>query len=258
MYRLKAHRIPQRDRNAQGQAIVNLLNLDSSERIEAIIDTRDYETQRYLFFVTRNGVVKKTAFNAYDSSRSDGLIAIGLRDGDELVRVMPTSGEDDVLLVTRDGRGIRFSESDVRSMGRGASGVRGIRLLGDDVVVGAGPVASDDEVLLTVTDRGYGKRTLMENFSRRGRGGQGVRAHRLSSGRGSMVNAFLVAPDDEVLLITDAGVVIRTAVSDISTQGRDASGVRVMNPGDANRVAAVARVLAPSEDDEGVCGGRIR
>lgn len=255
VYRLKAHRIPQRDRNAQGQAIVNLLNLDSSERIEAIIDTRDYETQRYLFFVTRNGVVKKTAFNAYDSSRSDGLIAIGLRDGDELVRVMPTSGEDDVLLVTRDGRGIRFSESDVRSMGRGASGVRGIRLLGDDVVVGAGPVASDDEVLLTVTDRGYGKRTLMENFSRRGRGGQGVRAHRLSSGRGSMVNAFLVAPDDEVLLITDAGVVIRTAVSDISTQGRDASGVRVMNPGDANRVAAVARVLAPSEDDEGSAEG---
>lgn len=250
VYRLKAHRIPQRERNAQGQAIVNLLNLGSDERIEAIIDTRDYETQRYLFFVTRNGVVKKTAFNAYDSSRSDGLIAIGLRDGDELVRVMPTSGEDDVLLVTRNGRGIRFSESNVRSMGRGASGVRGIRLLGDDVVVGAGSVVSDDDVLLTVTDRGYGKRTAMESFSRRNRGGQGVRAHKLPSGRGSMVNAFLVAPDDEVLLITDAGVVIRTAASDISTQGRDASGVRVMNPGDANRVAAVARVLAPSEDDE--------
>jgi DNA gyrase subunit A len=250
VYRLKAHRIPQRDRNAQGQAIVNLLNLDSDERIEAIIDTRDYETQRYLFFVTRNGVVKKTKFNAYDSSRSDGLIAIGLRDGDELVRVMPTSGDDDVLLVTRNGRGIRFSESDVRSMGRGASGVRGIRLLGDDVVVGAGSVVSDEDVLLTVTDRGYGKRTAMESFSRRHRGGQGVRAHKLSTGRGSMVNAFLVAPDDEVLLITDAGVVIRTAASDISTQGRDASGVRVMNPGDANRVAAVARVLAPSEDDD--------
>lgn len=251
VYRLKAHRIPQRDRNAQGQAIVNLLNLDSDERIEAIIDTRDYETHRYLFFVTRNGVVKKTTFNAYDSSRSDGLIAIGLRDGDELVRVMPTSGNDDVLLVTRNGRGIRFSESDVRSMGRGASGVRGIRLLGDDVVVGAGSVVSDDDVLLTVTDRGYGKRTAMESFSRRHRGGQGVRAHKLSSARGSMVNAFLVAPDDEVLLITDAGVVIRTAASDISTQGRDASGVRVMNPGDANRVAAVARVLAPSEEEDG-------
>lgn len=249
VYRLKAHRIPQRDRNAQGQAIVNLLNLDSDERIEAIIDTRDYETQRYLFFVTRNGRVKKSAFNAYDSSRSDGLIAIGLRDGDELVRVMTTSGTDDVLLVTRNGRGIRFSESDVRSMGRGASGVRGIRLLGDDVVVGAGSVTSDDDVLLTVTDRGYGKRTVLESFSRRHRGGQGVRAHKLSSARGSMVNAFLVAPDDEVLLITDAGVVIRTATSDISTQGRDASGVRVMNPGKMNRVAAVARVLAPSEDE---------
>ncbi|MCB0953922.1 MAG: DNA gyrase subunit A, partial [Microthrixaceae bacterium] len=130
VYRLKAHRIPQRDRNAQGQAIVNLLNLAPEERIEAIIDTRDYETHRYLFFVTRKGVVKKTAFNAYDSSRSDGLIAIGLRDGDELVRVLPTSGGDDLLVVTRDGKGIRFSEENVRAMGRTASGVRGIRLLG--------------------------------------------------------------------------------------------------------------------------------
>ncbi len=250
VYRLKAHRIPQRDRNAQGQAIVNLLNLDSDEYIEAIIDTRDYETQPYLFFVTRNGVVKKTAFNAYDSSRSDGLRAIGLRDGDELVRVMPTSGSDDVLVVTRNGRGIRFSENDVRSMGRTASGVRGIRLLGDDHVVGAGAVSSDEDVLLTVTERGYGKRTALEQFSLRHRGGQGVRAHKLSAERGAMVNAFLVAPDDEVLLITDGGVVIRTAVADISTQGRDASGVRVMNPGDDNQVAAVARVLASDDEDE--------
>ena len=251
VYRLKAHRIPQRDRNAQGQAIVNLLNLAPEERIEAIIDTRDYETHRYLFFVTRKGVVKKTAFNAYDSSRSDGLIAIGLRDGDELVRVFPTSGGDDLLVVTRDGKGIRFSEENVRAMGRTASGVRGIRLLGDDLVVGAGAVKSDDDVLLTVTDRGFGKRTSMDNFTRRGRGGQGVRAHRLPADRGVLVNGFLVEPDDDVLMITDGGVVIRTSVDDISIQGRDASGVRVMHPGESNRVAAVARVLAsdPDEDD---------
>ena len=249
VYRLKAHRIPQRDRTAQGQAIVNLLNLEPDERIEAIIDTRDYETHRFLFFVTRNGVVKKTAFNAYDSSRRDGLIAIGLREGDELVRVLPTSGEDDVVLVTRAGRGIRFAESDVRSMGRGASGVRGIRLRDDDVVVGAGAVTSDDDMMLTVTDSGYGKRTAMGGFSRHRRGGQGVRAHKLSGDRGSLLTGFLVEPDDEVMLITDGGVVIRTAVGDISTQGRDASGVRVMNPGEQSRVAAVARVLAPGEED---------
>ncbi len=255
VYRLKAHRIPQRDRNAQGQAIVNLLELERDEYIQAIIDTRDYETQRYLFFVTRNGVVKKTAFNAYDSPRSHGLIAIGLRDGDELVGVLPTSGDDDVLLVTRNGRGIRFAESDVRSMGRGASGVRGIKLLDDDVVVGADAVSSDDDVLLTVTERGYGKRTAMGAFSRRHRGGQGIRAHRLSGDRGAMVGAFLVQPGDEVLVITDAGVVIRTAAADISSQGRDASGVRVMNPGDDNRVAAVARVLASEDHGEGGIDG---
>ncbi|MFV0316175.1 MAG: DNA gyrase subunit A [Microthrixaceae bacterium] len=251
VYRLKAHRIPQRDRHAQGQAIVNLLNLAPEERIEAIIDTRDYETHRYLFFVTRNGVVKKTAFNAYDSSRSDGLIAIGLRDGDELVRVLPTSGDDDLLLVTRNGKGIRFSEHDVRAMGRTASGVRGIRLLGDDVVVGADAVKGDDDVLLTVTDRGFGKRTSLEHYATKKRGGQGIRAQRVSEERGHLVNGFLVEPDDEVLMITDAGVVIRTAVTDISVQGRDASGVRVMHPGEDNQVAAVARVLASDEDDSG-------
>ncbi|MCP4435106.1 MAG: DNA gyrase subunit A [Actinomycetia bacterium] len=253
VYRLKAHRIPQRDRTAKGQAIVNLLNLHPDERIEAIIDTRDYETQRFLFFVTRNGVVKKTAFNAYDSSRSDGLIAINLRDGDELVRVLPTSGENDLLIVTRGGRGIRFSEGDVRPMGRTASGVRGIKLRGDDHVVGADAVTSPEDVLLTITDQGFGKRTDVSNFNVQGRGGQGVRAHRLPEARGELLNGFLVNSDDEVLLITDTGVVIRTAVTDISTQGRDASGVRVMSTGEDSRVAAVARVLATDDegDDEG-------
>ncbi len=166
VYRLKAHRIPQRERTSQGQAIVNLLPLQPEERIEAIIDTRDYETHRYLFFVTRNGVVKKTGFNAYDSSRSDGLIAINLRDGDELVRVLPTSGDDDLLLVTRSGPGDPLlRQDDVRPMGRTASGVRGIRLREHDHVVGADSVRSSDDVLLTVTDQGFGKRTEMRHFN---------------------------------------------------------------------------------------------
>ena len=250
VYRLKAHRIPLRERTSQGMAIVNLLNLQPDERIEAIIDTRDYETHRYLFFVTRNGVVKKTAFNAYDSSRSDGLIAIGLRDGDELVKVLPTSGDDDLLIVTRRGQGIRFSEDDVRPMGRQASGVRGIKLRDTDEVVGADAVTGDDAVLLSITDQGFGKRTEVSNFNVQGRGGQGVRAHRLPEARGELLSGFLVEDGDEVLLITDSGVVIRTSVADISVQGRDATGVRVMDPGKENRVAAIARVLGDPDADQ--------
>jgi DNA gyrase subunit A len=251
VYRLKAHRIPLRERTSQGMAIVNLLNLQPDERIEAIIDTRDYETHRYLFFVTRNGVVKKTAFNAYDSSRSDGLIAISLRNGDELVKVLPTSGDDDLLIVTRRGQGIRFSEDDVRPMGRQASGVRGIKLRDTDEVVGADAVTGDDAVLLSITDQGFGKRTEVSNFNVQGRGGQGVRAHRLPEARGELLSGFLVEDGDEVLLITDSGVVIRTSVADISVQGRDATGVRVMDPGKENRVAAIARVLGDPDADQG-------
>jgi DNA gyrase subunit A len=246
VYRLKAYRIPERERTAQGLAIVNLLRLDPDERIQTVIDTRDYETHRYLLFVTANGTAKKTMFNAYDTSRQDGLIAINLRDGDELVRVIPVSDDDDVLLISQSGQGIRFSESDVRPMGRAAGGVRGMRLRAGDRVVGAGAVV-DGCRLLTVTDAGYGKRTDVTAFNRQGRGGQGVRAHKLHADRGRVVTGFLVADDDHVILINDAGVVMRTVVSTISVQGRDATGVKVMNVDNETRVAAVARVLS-SED----------
>ena len=272
VYRLKAHRIPMRDRTAQGLAIVNLLRLQPDEKIQTIIDTRDYETHRYLFFVTRNGVVKKTMFNAYDSSRQDGLIALNLRDGDELVRVMPTSDGDEIMLISESGQGIRFSETDVRPMGRTASGVRGMKLREGDRVVGAdsitlqglADIAADEDGtaaadgaedapthlrLLTITDAGYGKRTEIDEFSRQGRGGQGVRAHKLHADRGKVVNGFLVGDDDHLLLINDQGVVIRTKVDSISVQGRGATGVRVMNlDGDA-KVAAVARVLTGPEGE---------
>jgi DNA gyrase subunit A len=254
VYRLKAHRIPMRDRTAQGLAIVNLLRLQPDETIQTIIDTRDYETHRYLLFVTRNGVVKKTTFNAYDTSRQDGLIAINLRDGDELVRVIPTSGEDDILVVSEAGQGIRFAETDVRPMGRTASGVRGMKLRAGDRVVGAG-VADEGLRLLTVTDAGFGKRTDVAQFNRQGRGGQGVRAHKLHADRGRVVTGFLVADDDQLLLINDSGVIIRTAVDAISVQGRDATGVRVMSVDEDTRVAAVARVLASEDGDEGDADG---
>lgn len=250
VYRLKVHRIPQRDRTAQGLAIVNLLRLQPDEKIQTVIDTRDYETHRFLFFVTAKGVVKKTMFNAYDSSRQDGLIAINLREGDELVRVIPTSGDDEILLVSEAGQGIRFGESDVRPMGRTASGVRGMRLRTGDRVVGAASIAQGLR-LMTVTDAGYGKRTDVDQFNVQGRGGQGVRAHKLHADRGRVVTGFLVADDDELFIINDSGVVIRTAVDAVSVQGRDATGVRVMNLDDESKVAAVARVLAGEDGSEG-------
>ncbi|MGB3411698.1 MAG: DNA gyrase subunit A [Microthrixaceae bacterium] len=264
VYRLKAHRIPMRDRTAQGLAIVNLLRLAPDEKIQTIIDTRDYETHRYLFFVTSRGQVKKTMFNAYDNGRQDGLIAINLREGDELVRVMPTSGVDDILIVSEAGQCIRFRGTDVRPMGRTATGVRGIRLKDGDRVVGAdniamtseevspgsGPQPVDDLRLLTITDSGYGKRTHLGEFTAHNRGGQGVRAHKLHADRGSVVSAFLVGEDDGLLMINDAGVVIRTKVSSISVQGRSATGVRVMNLDEGAKVAAVARVLTTGDEDE--------
>ncbi len=249
VYRQKVYRIPMRERTAQGMALVNLLRLDPEERVEAIIDTRDYETHKFLFFATRNGVVKKTRFEAYDSPRQDGLIAIRLRDGDELVRVMVTSGEDDIFVLTEGGRAIRFAESDVRPQGRVAGGVRGIRLVGTDRVVGAGSLVGDSAELLSVTNEGYGKRTAMRHFTVKRRGGQGVRAHTIKDDRGRVVSGFLVDSTDDVLLINDAGVVIRTDVNTITSQGRAASGVRVMNLDEGTKVAAVARILTSESED---------
>jgi DNA gyrase subunit A len=249
VYRLKAHQIPMMERTARGTAIVNLLQLQPDEKIQAIIDTRDYETNRYLFFVTRNGVGKKTLFNAYDSSRQAGLIAINLRDNDELVRVLAVNDGDEIVCVSRGGQGIRFSEADVRPMGRDATGVRAMRLKDGDEVVSADVVA-EDHLLLTITDAGFGKRTDPDQFTKQGRGGQGVRAMRLNANKGKVVAALMVAESDQLFLINDAGVTIRVAVDQISTQGRDATGVRVMNLDESTQVVAVARVFQGDDEEE--------
>ncbi|HET9609171.1 MAG TPA: DNA gyrase subunit A [Acidimicrobiales bacterium] len=243
VYRLKAHEIPRKERTARGTAIVNLLPLQPGEHIQAIIDTRDYETHRYLFFATRKGQVKKTKFNEYDSSLRSGLIAINLRDDDELVKVIPTNGDADIFMVARSGMTIRFSEDDVRSMGRAAAGVRGMKLRPEDEVVSC-DVARDDVALLVVTDAGYGKRTQLDRFNTQGRGGQGVRGIKLTAKKGIVVAAFMVGIDDEIFVISSAGTLIRMAVRDVSSQGRDATGVRVMNLGAGQTVAAVAPVLS--------------
>ena len=247
VYRLKAHEIPMKDRTARGTAIVNLLPLQPEEQIRAIIDTRDYETNQYLFFATRNGQVKKTRFSEYDSSLRAGLIAINLRDGDELVKVIPVNDSDEIFMVSRTGMTIRYGQDDVRPMGRSTAGVRGMKLKAGDEVVSC-DVARDDTAILIVTDGGYGKRTQLDKFNNQNRGGQGVRGIKLTAKKGIVVAAFMVGLDDEIFAIASDGVVTRMPVRDISSQGRDATGVKVMNVEGDRTVAAVAPVL--NADDE--------
>ena len=243
VHRLKAYQVPLTNRTARGTALVNLLQLDPDERVEAVVQAREFPSDRFLMFVTRNGLAKKTALSAYENIRSNGLIALSLRDGDELVRVLETSGDDDVLVVSRRGQAIRFLEREVRSMGRNAAGVRAMRLRDGDVVSSADVLSADDaRHLLVVTTAGAAKRTAAQKFPRKGRGGLGVIAARLPDADTHVVGARLVNPDDEVLLVSSSGVLIRTPVSEISEQDRPASGVRGMALDDDETVVAIAPV----------------
>ena len=247
VYRLKAHEVPMKERTARGTHIANLLPLAPDERIQAIVDTRDFDHGRYLFFATKLGHVKKTTFSEYDKSRRDGFIAINLKGGDELVRVIQTGGGDDIFMVSRKGNTIRFSEDEVRPSGRAAQGVIGMRLRQGDEVVSC-DVARDDAAILLVTDAGYGKRTQLDRFPRRGRGTMGVKGIKLTAARGSVVAALMVGLDDEVVVVSSSGVTIRLAVRQVASQGRDATGVRVMNLDAPDTVTSVAPILAVDED----------
>ena len=249
VYRLKAHQVPTASRTARGTAIVNLLPLQPDESIQAVIDTRDYETQRYLFFATRSGRVKKTQFTAYDSSLKAGLIAIKLNDDDELVDVMATNGEDDLLLVARSGQTLRISEKDVRPMGRSAAGVKGMRFRENDELLSCAVVKPEANVLHLTTE-GFGKRTPLSEFSTKGRGGLGVRGIQTTDDRGEVAGATVVNEGDHIFAITSGGVIIRMNVDDISVQGRSATGVRVMTPDEDQHVVALSRVPVSEFDDE--------
>jgi DNA gyrase subunit A len=247
VYRLRALEIPERERTAKGIPIVNLLPLQPGETIQAIIDTRELAGERFLFFATKQGQVKKTAFDEYNSSRRDGLIALKLRPKDELVRVIETSGTDDVFMVTKGGQTIRFAEKGVRPMGRAAAGVRGMKLRTSDEVV-ALDIAKDDSAILLITESGYGKRTQLNNFARKGRGGLGMIGIKLTGKKGSVVAAFMVGLEDDVVVVASGGTTIRTPVKEISSQGRAATGVRIMSLGAGQVVASAALVLAHDEE----------
>ena len=244
VYRLRALDIPERERTAKGMPIVNLLPLQADEFIQAIIDTRDFAGERFLFFATRKGTVKKTAFDAYNSSRRDGLIAINLNDDDELVKVIETSGTDDIFMVAESGMTIRFNEGDVRAMGRSAAGVRGMKLKTSEDAVVSCDVARDDTAILLMTEAGFGKRTQLDKFNTQGRGGQGVRGIKLTGKKGLVAAAFMIGIEDEIVAVSSGGVTIRMEVREISSQGRDATGVRIMNLDDGQTVASVAPIIA--------------
>jgi len=249
VHRLKAHEIPKRDRTARGTAVVNVVATRPEDKVAAVIDTRDYETYRFLLIATKRGMVKKSFFREYDSSRKEGIIALNLKEGDEVVHVHPTTGNSDVLLMTRKGKAIRFAESTVRPMGRTATGVIGIRLDDDDEVVSCCVVDEGDEILL-VTELGYGKRMKLSSFPRKGRGGKGVIAAKATRSRGGVVGACQVDPDDEVFIISSDGVAIRMRAGSISRQGRPATGVRVMNLDEGTRLSAVAPVVGEKENGQ--------
>jgi len=246
VYRVRAHEIPRKDRNAKGALVQSVLPMEPDEVIEAVIDTRDYETSAHLVMFTRQGQVKKSRFKDYDS-RNQVLVAIKLLEGDEVVDVRATSGDDDLLIFTKNGQGIRFSEQDVRPMGRASQGVRGIKLRETDEVVAGTKAVEGSEVLL-LADGGYGKRTKMELFRRQGRGGFGVKAMKLTRVRGTLVSAIAVSSDDEVFMISSDGIVIRQEVSEISRQRRESTGVKVISLDKGTKLSAVA--LVPQHEDE--------
>jgi DNA gyrase subunit A len=249
VYRLKVHELPLGSRQSKGRAIVNLLPFRQGELVRAVIATRDFGEAKYLLFATKKGVVKKTRFTEYNTPlKSDGIIAIKMREDDELVGVRLSDGDDDVLMVSRGGQAIRFHEKDVRSMGRAASGVQGMRLRGDDEVI-AVDIARDDADLLVVTENGWGKRTRIGEYPVKGRGGLGVQTAKLVEGKGRLAGARVVRDGYNVMLISDGGTVIRMSVDEIKRSGRATQGVIVTRLRDGEHVSTLAPVVG-SDDDE--------
>ena len=248
VYRLKVHELPLGSRQSKGRAIQNLLPFRQTEQVRAVIQTRDFEEAEFLVFATKKGVVKKTRLAAYNTPlRADGIIAIKMRDSDELVGVRHSSGDDDVLMVSRKGQAIRFHEADVRAMGRDASGVQGMRLRAGDEVIAVN-IAHDDADVLVVTENGYGKRTRVSEYPVKGRGGLGVKTVQLTEAKGQLAGSRVVRDGYQVMLISDGGTVIRMPVDDIKRSGRATQGVIVMRLREGEHVSSLAPVVEAAEE----------
>ncbi len=248
LYWLKVYQVPQASRGSRGKPIVNLLPLEEGERINTVLPIKEYADGHFVFMATSGGTVKKTPLNQFSRPRASGIIAIDLRGDDKLVDVSITDGDAELILVASHGKAIRFKESDVRPMGRGAAGVRGIKLPEGHEVIGLTMVA--DGLILTATENGYGKRTPVSDFPTQGRGGQGVIAIQTSERNGDTVGAMRVSDDDEIMLISSNGTLVRTGVDDISVMGRNTQGVRLIRVESGQRLVGLARIEAIEDDDE--------
>ena len=259
VHKLKAYEIPEASRTAKGTPAVNLLNLMQKERITAIIPVSQFDDENYLIMVTKNGTIKKTALSQFDTNRKNGLIAINLKDDDSSIGVRETCGDDNIILVTRKGKCISFSEKDVRSMGRIAAGVRGIKLDKSDTVVDM-DILADDKEILVVTQNGYGKRTPVEDYTIQARGGKGVLTYNKSkfSKTGELIGAKVVDQDDEILLINSDGIIIRIRAEEVSKLSRSTQGVKIMRVDDDANIVAMAKVIKEEVDQEKNEDGQIK
>ena len=249
-HKIKAYEIPEATRTAKGTPAINFLNLMQRERITTVIPFRDFRDDKYLMAVTKKGTIKKTAISDFDTNRKTGLIAINLKDGDELVEIKQTTGSDNVIIITKQGKCICFSENDVRPMGRIAGGVRAIKLEDDDEVVSMQLVQPGEE-LMVVTSKGYGKRTPVEDYKVQTRGGKGLLTYDKSkfNKTGMLVGALVVDDDDEVLLINSEGTIIRIKAAEVSKLGRATQGVRIMRADDDVNIISIAKVIREDEHE---------
>ncbi|MCX4302895.1 MAG: DNA gyrase subunit A [Clostridia bacterium] len=250
MYRLRGFEIPESGRTAKGTAIVNLLNLEGGEKISAIIPLQNFADGKYILMATRNGLIKKTPLKEYDSSRKTGLLGITLKEGDELIDVRLTDGEDNVVLVTKKGMSITFDEKDVRPVGRVTQGVIGMRIDDDDSVIGMEPIIQGGKAtLLAITENGFGKRTELDEYRVQNRGGRGVITYKITPKTGDIVGIRVVNGTEDVMLITDTGTIIRLKVEEVSILGRATQGVTLMRTNDGCKVVSI-ETIEPEEDEE--------
>jgi DNA gyrase subunit A len=258
VYRQKVYELPEAGRTAKGRALVNILPLRDGEFVRAVLSTRDFTEGKYLVFATKQGQVKKTEFLAYNTPiKADGIIAIKIREDDELVAVRRTSGDDDIIMVSRSGQAVRFKETDARPMGRDTGGVRGMNVSRGDNCVLAMDIARDDTELLVVTENGYGKRTPIADYAVKGRGAMGVKTINLTEAKGGVAGALIVREHHELVFMSQNGTVQRTGVKGISRQGRAAQGVRVMKLREGDAVSAVALVMEDEADTATVAQGQV-
>jgi DNA gyrase subunit A len=242
VYWKKVHEIPEAGRMSRGKAIVNLLNIKRDERIATILSVKDFEAGQYVVMATKRGLVKKTELQSYSRPRSTGIVALTIKDDDELIAVRVSSGEQDIFLTTRHGKSIRFQESDLRGMGRMAAGNIGIRMEDDDALVGMEALL-EGATILTVTENGYGKRTRTEEYRRQSRGGKGILTIKTTERNGLVVYAYQVSDQDQLMIITGEGKIIRLKVEDISVIGRNTQGVRLIHLAEGEKVVSVAKLM---------------